>query len=486
MKYKITKYLNQKITLFILVLPFLVKAQNPIIRDQFTADPTARVFKDKVYLYPSHDILPPEGVKSCEGWFCMEDYHVFSSENLTQWTDHGIIIKQNEVPWVKKDSYAMWAPDCVYRNGKYYFYFPSQSKKAGFSIGVAIADNPEGPFIPESEPIKGVSGIDPCVLLASDGNAYLFWGNGNGAMLKPNMKEIVEGSTKNCLSGLPNRQAEGPFAFEYNGNFYLTYPYVRVKTEVLGYAMSKNPLGPYEYKGLIMAEHANGCWTNHHSIINYKGEWYLFYHHNPFSPHDNKRRSAQIEKLYFNPDGTIQEVYETMRGVGINQATEKIEIDRYSNSSEDVTTSLIDENNPFLSYEATLPAKGSWFKYNDVDFDCIEDGYLIINVNVTDDTKLCVREGSPDGKVIACLNLEMSNQYLTQKANLEYVPKGIIDLVITNEGKGVVSVDWVKFKNFSNNDKDNENEEVSDEIEDQIEEIIDENEEEIDSPSEEE
>ena len=116
----------------------------------------------------------------------------------------------------------------------------------------------------------------------------------------------------------------------------------------------------------------------------------------------------------------------------------------------------------------------------------INRGNLIINVNVTDDTKLCVREGSPDGKVIACLNLEMSNQYLTQKANLEYVPKGIIDLVITNEGKGTVSVDWVKFINFSNNDKDNENEEVSDEIEDQIEEIIDENEEEIDSPSEEE
>ena len=153
----------------------------------------------------------------------------------------------------------------------------------------------------------------------------------------------------NCLKGLPSRQAEGPFAFEYNGNYYLTYPYVRENTEVLGYAVSKNPMGPYEYKGLIMAEHANGCWTNHHSIVNYKGQWYLFYHHNDFSPRDDKRRSVCIEKLYFNADGTIQEVKPTMRGVGINNATEKIEIDRYSAAINDVTTQLIDTVNTFRS-----------------------------------------------------------------------------------------------------------------------------------------
>jgi hypothetical protein len=449
----------------------LAKTQNPIIRDQFSADPTARVFNGKVYLYPSHDIMPPQGVESCQNWFCMEDYHVFSSENLTQWTDHGVIITQNKVPWVKPNSYAMWAPDCVYRNEKYYFYFPAQPKNGGFGIGVAISDNPEGPFIPEQQPIQGVMGIDPCVLQASDGNAYLFWGNGQCAMLKPNMKEL-EGNSKSCLNGLPNNRAEGPFAFEYNGNFYLTYPYVRQDTEVLAYAMSKNPLGPYTYKGLIMAEHANGCWTNHHSIINYKDQWYLFYHHNVFSPNDDKRRSVQIEKLYFNDDGTIQEVKETMRGVGINQATEKIEIDRYSNASEDVTTALIDEKNPFLSLEATLPSKGSWLKYNDVDFDCIKDGELTININILDDTKFCIREGSIEGTVIACLDVKKSKEWLTEKANLEYVPKGVIDLVITNEGEGAFSVDWVKFKNNPKKDKENENEEVSPEEDTEIKEVI--------------
>lgn len=117
-----------------------------------------------MYLYPSHDIVPPAGQR--QDWFCMEDYHVFSSENLTDWTDHGVIVTQNKVPWVRPDSYSMWAPDCVYRNGKYYFYFPSApaAGRGGFAVGVAIADNPEGPFVPEPEPIKGINGIDPCVL----------------------------------------------------------------------------------------------------------------------------------------------------------------------------------------------------------------------------------------------------------------------------------------------------------------------------------
>ena len=469
--------IKKQLFVSLLALPLLAQAQNPVIRDQFAADPTARVFNDKVYLYPSHDIFPPEGQR--QDWFCMEDYHVFSSENLTDWTDHGVIVTQNKVPWVKPGSYSMWAPDCIERNGKYYFYFPSAPKDGrGFGIGVAIADSPEGPFIPEPENIKGISGIDPCVLQASDGNAYIFWGAGRCAKLKPNMKELADDtptetvkwgdrefelSGVNCLKDLPNRQAEGPFAFEYNGNYYLTYPYVRENTEVLGYAMSKNPMGPYEYKGLIMAEHDNGCWTNHHSIINYKGQWYLFYHRNHFSPRDDKRRSVCIEKLFFNPDGTIQEVKQTMRGVGINQATEKIEIDRYSSASDDVTTQLIDTVNTFRSFQANLPKKGSWICYKDIDFDCLTDGYLVVSAKAADNTAFYIREKSADGKIIAKIDMtvkpetpagmpamfrrDYSNQWLTMTAPLAYPLKGVSDLVITCEGDAGVSIDWIQFKN---------------------------------------
>ena len=462
-------------TLVLCLAASAAQAQNPIIRDQFTADPTARVFNNKVYLYPSHDILPPAGQR--QDWFCMEDYHVFSSENLTDWTDHGVIVTQNKVPWVRPDSYSMWAPDCVERNGKYYFYFPSAPKDGrGFGVGVAIADRPEGPFVCEPEPIKGINGIDPCVLQASDGNAYIFWGAGRCAKLKPNMKELADDTPKekvkwgnrefemlgvNCLKDLPNRQAEGPFAFEANGWYYLTYPYVRENTEVLGYAMSKNPMGPYEYKGLIMSEQPNGCWTNHHSIVNYKGQWYLFYHHNYFSPRDDKRRSACIEKLYFNADGTIQEVKQTMRGVGINKATEKIEIDRYSTASSDVTTALIDTVNTFRSYQATLPKKGSWLHYADVDFTPITDAYLIVNAKAGGNTEFCIREKNAKGKVIARVTMnvvtqmgqfrrDQSGQWLTQTVNLEYVPKGVTDLCVTCEGDADVSINWIQFKNRNN------------------------------------
>ena len=275
-------------------------AQNPIIRDQFTADPTARVFEGKVYLYPSHDIISP--VEPERKWFSMADYHVFSSEDLVNWTDHGMILSQENVPWGNPEGYSMWAPDCVYKNGKYYFYFPNAPKEGrGFAIGVAVADKPYGPFTPEQKPIEGVGGIDPCVLIASDGTAYLYWsGMGlRGAKLADNMLEL-DGESVRLDENLPAGFKEGPFIFERNGKFYLTYPWVQDRTETLAYAISDKPLGPYEFKGIIMAQSPSACWTNHHSLVEYKGEWYLFYHHNDYSPQFDKNRSVRIDKVIFN------------------------------------------------------------------------------------------------------------------------------------------------------------------------------------------
>ncbi len=468
-----------------------VSAQNPVIRDQFAADPTARVFNNKVYVYPSHDIPAPEGQR--QDWFCMADYHVFSSENLTVWTDHGMILSQEQVPWGKTDAYSMWAPDCVYKNGKYYFYFPNAPKDGrGFAVGVAIANQPEGPFTCVQEPIMGISGIDPCVLIDDDGSAYIYWsGMGiRGARLKENMLEL-DGELQEVkipkrdgmpemppmkmggqvMEGLPDGFKEGPFAFKRNGWYYLTFPWVRGNTsnganptETLAYAMSKSPLGPWDFKGIIMAEHDNHCWTNHHSILEYKGQWYIFYHRNDFSPNMDKRRSARIEKIAFNSDGTIQEVKQTMRGVGINQAVERIEIDRYNSASNDVTTQLIDTINTFRSFEATLSQKGSWLRYNDIDFSSVTDAYLVVNVKAADNTEFFVREKSAKGKIITKVPMtvksetrfpgsptpfrrDQSNQWLTMTVPMEYLPKGVTDIVITNEGNAAFSINWIQFKN---------------------------------------
>ena len=447
-----------------------LSAQNPVIRDQYTADPTARVFDGKVWLYASHDIISP--VEPERRWFCMADYHCFSSEDLVHWTDHGVILDQKDVPWGNPEGYSMWAPDCVERGGKYYFYFPNAPREGrGFAVGVAVADRPDGPFTPQEKSIQGVFGIDPCCLLASDGNAYLYWsGMGfSGAKLKENMTEL-DGTPVRLDTPLPaGGLKEGPFVFEREGKFYLTYPWVQDRTESLVYAMADSPLGPFEYKGKIMEKSLSECWTNHHSFVEYQGQWYLFYHHNFFSPRDDKRRSVQIEKLYFNADGTIQEVKPTMRGVGINKATEKIQIDRYSEAAAGVTTAHVDTTRAFSGDCATMPTKGSWIKYDDVDFSCITDGYIVLSAKASDDTEFCIREGNAKGKVIARFkmtvrppeppagaaanpmmsrfNRDLRNQWLNQTATLEYTPKGVTNLVVTNEGNGALSIDWVQFKN---------------------------------------
>ena len=181
-------------------------AQNPLIRDQFTADPTARVFEGRVYVYPSHDIPTPPG-KGRPNWFCMEDYHVFSSENLVDWKDHGVIVGQTNVEWADPDGYAMWAPECVFKNGKYLFYFPATAKEKGFRIGVAIGDKPYGPFRPEAKAIEGVRGIDPSVLVDKDGTSYIYYSMNKifVARLKPNMLELD--SEPKVIDNLPTEGA---------------------------------------------------------------------------------------------------------------------------------------------------------------------------------------------------------------------------------------------------------------------------------------
>lgn len=129
-------------------------ATNPLIMDQFTADPTARVFEGRIYVYPSHDIKAPPGYTGKPNWFVMEDYHVFSSENLTDWKDHGVILTRSAVEWANQTEYAMWAPDSIFKDGKYYFYFPAIAKTGGFRIGVAIADQPMDRSNPKPLPSK--------------------------------------------------------------------------------------------------------------------------------------------------------------------------------------------------------------------------------------------------------------------------------------------------------------------------------------------
>lgn len=442
--------------LLLLTLPNMAVAQNPIIHDQFTADPTARVFDGKVYLYTSHDIVPPEGAR--KDWFCMEDYHIFSSSDLTAWHDHGVFTTQNDIPWVNNKSFSMWAPDCVEKGGKYYFYFPAVPREGrGFRIGVGVSDNPAGPFLFEDKPIEGIMGIDPCVLNDDDGQSYIYWGGVSGAPLAADMKSLASNPTH--MEGLPQGFKEGPFVFKRNGHYYLTFPWVRNEggTETLAYAMSDKPLGPWEFKGVFMKESSTGCWTNHHSIVCYQDEWYLFYHHNDYSPHDDKRRAVRIDRIKFNPDGTLCEVIPTLRGVGVTPSTTRIDIDRYSETHEKTIITHNDTTDTFRGWHVTLPETKSWLTYHNVDFSMLaSNAYITANVKASENTVFTIRDGGPKGKVIARIPVtvkggegrrrDYSDQWFTVTAPIQHIPEGICHLYIYNEG-ATVSIDWIQFKN---------------------------------------
>lgn len=438
---------------FLLIVSLMSNAiaQNPIIRNQFSADPSARVFNNRVYLYPSHDILAGVG-RGRPGWFCMEDYHVFSSSNLTDWTDHGVIIGQNKVNWADSTTFSMWAPDCIARNGKYYFYFPANVKASlgrGFGIGVAVADNPAGPYTPQLEPINNVHGIDPCPFIDKDGQAYIYYSQKKifAAKLKDNMLELA--SEPQVIGDLPRQGLiEGPFLFERKGIYYLTYPHVQNKIERLEYAMADNPMGPFKVTGVIMDESPTGCWTIHQSVVEFNNQWYLFYHNNDLSPKFDKNRSVAIDSLFFNPDGTIRKVTPTLRGVGVTSALQRSEIDRYSQISETgIAVSFLDTLNTFNGWKTTLDKQNAWIQYNTVDFGTKKLKSVNVKALSHSGGILQIRLDKADGTLLAEVKIPEGTGWNTVDTRLSKYQKGIHNLVVVLKDNNPVEVDWIQFKN---------------------------------------
>jgi hypothetical protein len=421
---------------------------NPLITDQFTADPTARVFEGRVYVYPSHDIREPAGYTGRPNWFVMEDYHVFSSANLTDWTDHGVILTQKDVPWADPAGFAMWAPDCVFKDGKYYFYFPAKAKDGSRRIGVAVADSPAGPFTPQTNYMEGVFGIDPGVFIDKDGGAYMYWGLKDAlvmAKLKPDMLEIDGAPVP--IDNLPKKGLqEGPFVFERKGVYYLTYPHVANKIERIEYATGSSPLGPFKWAGVLLDESESGCWTDHQSMVEYQGQWYLFYHDRDLSPAFDKRRAIRADKMYFEDDGSIRKVVPTLRGIGQVDAYSEIQADRYSARSGDaVAASFLDAANPHAGWKVTLAAAQSWVRFNDVQFGFGRQKTVEARAKSDGKGTLEIRQGSETGPIIGRVEI-VGGEWTVVKARVKRVRPGAHDLFVTQTGAGSVEVDWVKFR----------------------------------------
>ena len=312
-----------------------------LVEHIFTADPSAHVFNGKIYVYPSHD-LPHDGQDNDDGdEYMMEDYHVLSMDSLdASCKDNGEALHMKDVKWVSKQ---MWAPDAACKDGKYYLYFPARDKDGIFRLGVAVGDKPEGPFKAEDDYIKGSYSIDPAVLEDEDGSYYAYYGGLWGGQLemwqsgsfdpdahRPEGDELAIGPMFAKLSddmksfatepkhvvildenGEPikakdedKRFFEGSWVHKFNGKYYLSYS--TGTTHYLVYAESDRPEGPFTYRGRIM-EPVIG-WTTHHSIVEYNGKWYLFYHDCELSGGINHRRCVKYTELTIHEDGTIETI----------------------------------------------------------------------------------------------------------------------------------------------------------------------------------
>ncbi|AXT50232.1 glycosyl hydrolase family 43 [Aquimarina sp. BL5] len=422
-------------------------SQNPLVTHMYTADPTARVFNGKLYVFPSTDIVCEEG--KGENGFCMPSYNVFSSEDLTNWTDHGKIIDQTDVPWGKKDGFGMWAPDCVEKDGTYYYYYPAPPlDKSGFRrVGVATAKKPEGPYVLEKNYIKGVNGIDPNVLNDDDGKSYIYFGGGKKlyvAELNSDMKSI-KGKAKE-IEGLPDGYKEGPFMFKKDGLYYFTFPHDKSGSEEIAYATGTNPMGPFEYQGKIMERWKDGIWTNHHSILEYKKQWYIFYHHHDIS-NNQHLRSMRADSLFFGKKGQILKTKATLRGIGITSAKEHIQIDRFSKSKNVKVSKLKDDK--VVGWQLDYIQNGSFVTYNAVDFRK-KYNKVIYRVSSGSDggnIKLYV-----DGKLISTTKVENTgnwNTWKTVETPINKKIKGIKNIKLVFEGDSsdyLLNIDWLKFE----------------------------------------
>ncbi|GAB2793109.1 GH43 family beta-xylosidase [Hymenobacter luteus] len=313
----------------------------PLIKEIYTADPSAHVFNGRIYIYPSHDIETGMPENDNGDHFAMRDYHILSMDSVGgKVTDHGVALDVKDVPWAGRQ---MWAPDAAFKNGKYYFYFPAKDKQDVFRIGVATSTSPTGPFKAEPKPIAGSFSIDPVVFEDTDGTSYMYVGGIWGGQLQrwktgkydasvkpepaPNelalgpkvakmskdmlsfaepVKEvkILDENGKPLLSGDNKRRFfEGAWMHKYQDKYYLTYS--TGDTHLLVYATATSPYGPFTYKGVIMNP-VEG-WTTHHSIIEKDGKWYIFYHDTQLSG-KTWLRNVKVTELKRTPDGGFETI----------------------------------------------------------------------------------------------------------------------------------------------------------------------------------
>ena len=310
-----------------------------LVPNDFMADPSAHVFDNKIYIYPSHDWESGILENDHGDHFDMKDYHVFSMDDIdAEAVDHGKVLDVADIPWGGRQ---LWDSDVASKNGKYYLYFSLKDKTDVFRLGVAVSDTPYGPFVPEDNPIKGSYSIDPCAFQDEDGSHYLYFGGIWGGQLQyyrnnkmtypmdlphwhdealcPKVAKLAadmlqfEEEPKDLVildqEGNPLKQGdldrrffEASWMHKFDDKYYFSYS--TGDTHLLCYAIGDNPYGPFTYQGVILTPVVG--WTTHHSIVQFKEKWYLFYHDCVPSGGKTWLRSMKVVELEYDEKGLIK------------------------------------------------------------------------------------------------------------------------------------------------------------------------------------
>jgi len=430
-----------------------IQAQNPIIQTIYTADPAPLVHQDTVWLYTGHD-------EDSSTWFTMKDWRCYSSTDMVNWTDHGSPLSLKTFSWAVKDA---WAGQCIYRNGKFYWYVPMNAKGQGMSIGVAVSDRPNGPFVDAiGKPLvhSGNGDIDPTVFIDDDGQAYLYWGNPylKYVKLNPDMisysGEVVTVPLKKegfhvrykDADKRPSAYEEGPWLYKRKNLYYLLYPAGGVP-EHIAYSTSNSATGPWQYRDTIMRViQKGGAFTNHPGIIDYKGRSYFFYHNGALPGGGGFTRSVAVEEFIYNEDGTIPRIVNTVEGVrpvrNLNPfIQQQAETMAWAEGVETTSDNLI-------GVYVTDIDNGDYIKIRSVDF---KKGAKTFTANIASKSggTIQIRLGDPTGELLGTCVITGTGDlqaWSTQTFKIKKVG-GVHDLYFVFQGgKGdIFNFNWWKF-----------------------------------------
>jgi len=431
-------------------------AQNPVIQTSYTADPAPMVHNGTVYLYTSHD----EDI-TVKNFFTMNDWRCYSTKDMVNWTDHGSILSYKAFSWSRGDA---WAGQCIFRNGKFYYYLPVNQKNGGNAIGVATSDSPTGNFKDGigAPLLSGFGFIDPSVFIDEDGQAYLYWGNPDlyyvklnddmlsydkeiGVVKVPLTKEGFSIRIKDAVKR-PSAYEEGPWLFKRNNKYYLLYPAGGVP-EHLAYSTSDGPTGPWTYGNVIMEViKERGAFTNHPGYIDFLGKSYLFYHNGGLKGGGGFKRSVCIEPFTFNPDGSIPLILPTKNGVTQSVVNlnpfQRVEAETIA-WAEGVKT---DRDSLSGQVFVTQTNENDYIKIRSVDFQHGAEQFEARVKALVSDANIEVRIDSIEGPILGKLKVgsnRKTQKWKTKKCKL-IKTKGIHDLYLIFKGeKGdLMNFDW--------------------------------------------